>query len=291
MVVPRSAPADDATGHHYDELDGFYREVWGDHVHHGLFATGRENRKVGAATVEAATDALAVRVVDASGVRRGERAVDVGCGYGATAHLAAVRTGAHVVGLTLSEAQAAVARARPVPAGVPAPEVLVRDWLANGLPDAAFDAAWAVESTSHMPERPRVFTEAARVLRPGGRLVLCVWMTRESPGPAETRGLLEPICREGRLAGMGSASENRAWLEGAGLVVEREEDWSRAVARTWTVVAGRVARGIATDARYRRFLRDATQRERAFVLTVLRIRAAYATGAMRYGFFVARKPA
>ncbi|HEX9953509.1 MAG TPA: methyltransferase domain-containing protein [Rubricoccaceae bacterium] len=284
MVTPRSAPAADATGHHYDELDGFYREVWGDHVHHGLFATGRE-------TVAEATDALAVRVVAASGVQRGERAVDIGCGYGGTASVAAFRTGAHVLGLTLSEAQAAEARARPVPEGVPAPEFFVQDWLANGLPDAAFDAAWAVESTTHMHDRPRVFTEAARVLRPGSRLVLCVWMTREHPGPAETRWLLEPICREGRLAGMGSASENRAWLEGAGLVVEREEDWSRAVAQTWTVVARRVARGIATDARYRRFLRDASQRERAFAFTVLRIRAAYATGAMRYGFFVARKPA
>ncbi|HEX8297553.1 MAG TPA: methyltransferase domain-containing protein [Rubricoccaceae bacterium] len=284
MVLPRSAPAADATGHHYDELDGFYRDVWGDHVHHGLFATGRES-------VAEATDALAARVVDASGVRPGERAVDIGCGYGATAHLAAVRTGAHVLGLTLSEAQAAAARMRTVPEGVPAPTFLVQDWLDNGLPDAAFNAAWAIESTTHMPDRPRVFTEAARVLRPGGRLVLCVWMTRENPGPAERRWLLEPICREGRLAGMGSASENRAWLEGAGLVVEREEDWSRVVAKTWTVVARRVARGIATDARYRRFLRDATQRERAFVLTILRIRAAYATGAMRYGFFVARKPA
>lgn len=283
MVVPRSALAADATGHHYDELDAFYREVWGDHVHHGLFETGRE-------TVEAATDALAVCVIEASGVGPGARAVDIGCGYGATVHLAAVRTGARVVGLTLSAAQAAVARARPVPAGVPAPEFVVRDWLANGLPDATFDAAWAVESTTHMPDRPRVFAEAARVLRPGGHLVLCVWMIRERPGPAETRWLLEPICREGRLAGMGSASENRAWMEDAGLVVEREEDWSRAVARTWTLVAARVARGIATDARYRRFLRDATQTERAFALTVLRIRAAYATGAMRYGFFVARKP-
>ncbi|MEM6327021.1 MAG: SAM-dependent methyltransferase, partial [Bacteroidota bacterium] len=70
----------------------------------------------------------------------------------------------------------------------------------------------------------------------------------------------------------------------------REEDWSRQVARTWTVVARRVAARLATDARYRLFLRDGTEADRVFALTVARLRLAFAVGAMRYGFFVARKP-
>ncbi len=283
MIVPRSDLAADAVGGHYDDLDAFYRDVWGEHVHHGLFAHRRQS-------VAEATEALAARVLEAAGVGEQSRAVDVGCGYGLTAHLAAVRTGARVTGLTLSAEQAAVARQRPVPEGVPPPEIVVRDWLANGLPSAHFDAAWAVESTTHMPDRPRVFEEIARVLKPGGRFVLCVWMTGSDPSPREVRFLLEPICREGRLAGMGSAAENRAWIEGAGLVVEREEDWSRAVAPTWNHVARRVARGLVTDARYRQYLRDASRTDRVFALTVLRIAAAYWLGAMRYGFFVARKP-
>ena len=282
MIVPRTDLARDSVGNHYDELDRFYREVWGEHLHHGLWTDRRQS-------VEVATDALAQHVLDAAGVGEGTRAVDVGCGYGMTAHLGALR-GAHVTGLTLSSEQAAVASARPVPEAATPPEILVRDWLANGLPDAFFDAAYAVESTTHMPDRPRVFAEVARVLRPGGRFALCVWMTTPSPRQWEVDRLLEPICREGRLAGMGSAAENRAWIEGAGLVIEREADWSRAVARTWSLVAGRVARGIATDARYRRYLRDASQRDRRFVLTVLRIVLAYRLGAMRYGFFVACKP-
>lgn len=283
MIVARAPLPADAVGGHYDELDAFYREVWGEHVHHGLFLTGTE-------TVEEATAALAAWVLDAAGVGKGTRAVDVGCGYGGTAHLAAAR-GAAVTGLTLSEAQAAVARRRPPPAGREAPTILVRDWLANGLPDGAFDAVYAIESTTHMPERPRVFEEVARVLRSGGRFALCVWMAGPAPRPWEERHLLEPICREGRLAGLGSAAENRAWIEGAGLVVEREEDWSRAVAPTWTTVAGRVAWGLLTDARYRRFLRESRHHDRRFVLTIPRLILAFRTGAMRYGAFVARKPA
>lgn len=66
MIAPRTAPAADAAGHHYDELDAFYREVWGEHVHHGLFERGSE-------TV-AATEALALRVIEAEHGHRTEQA-------------------------------------------------------------------------------------------------------------------------------------------------------------------------------------------------------------------------
>ena len=42
MIVPRRAMATSDVADHYDELDVFYREVWGEHVHHGLWRTGRE---------------------------------------------------------------------------------------------------------------------------------------------------------------------------------------------------------------------------------------------------------
>jgi tocopherol O-methyltransferase len=29
-------------GDHYDELDHYYREIWGEHVHHGLWERGDE---------------------------------------------------------------------------------------------------------------------------------------------------------------------------------------------------------------------------------------------------------
>ena len=283
MIVPRADLVHDAVGHHYDELDRFYRDVWGEHVHHGLFARGDE-------TVEEATEALIQKVAEAAQIQAGDRVCDVGCGYGGTARWLAMHRSAHVTGLTLSEAQAAYARTQPVPDGAPAPEIFVRDWLANELPDAAFDAVLAIESTTHMPERTRVFAEMARVLKPGGRLVACLWMTSETPKAWEIRHLLEPICREGRLAGMASASENRAWIEATGLEIECVDDLSAEVARTWTICIRRVAVGLLTKPAWRRYLQDARQRDRVFTMTLPRLRAAFATGAMRYGFVVARKP-
>jgi tocopherol O-methyltransferase len=141
-----------------------------------------------------------------------------------------------------------------------------------------------------MPERQRVFDEMARVLRPGGRVVACVWATSASPRPWQVRYLLEPICREGRLYGMGSLDENEAWLEAAGLEVSIVDDLSRHVRATWTRVACRVAVGLLKNPVYKRYLFDRRQRERVFALTVPRLWLAYRTGALRYGFLVAQKP-
>ena len=279
MIEPRLPSSPEAVAQHYDRLDAFYRDLWGNAVHHGLWMTGRE-------TPAEAADALTRRVVDAVSPARGMQVCDVGCGYGAISH-ALADAGALVSGLTLSEAQASVARMSSANGN---PTFLVRDWLDNRLASASFDAVVAVESTTHMPERQRAFDELARVLKPGGRLVLCVWMTSEAPTRWQTRHLLEPICSEGRLAGLGTATENHQWITNAGLEVDLEEDWSHRVARTWTVVARRVATGLVADSRIRQFISDATETDRIFALTVARLRLAFAVGAMRYGFFAARKP-
>jgi tocopherol O-methyltransferase len=283
MIRPRRPLAPRAVARHYDELDPFYRAVWGEHLHHGLWERGDE-------TVEQAVEALVRRVADEGRIGPGSTVCDVGCGYGGTAQWLAERRGARVLGLTLSAVQAEVARARLAEAGVSGVEIRMGDWLANGLEAESFDVALALESTTHMPDRPRVFAELARVLRPGGRLVACIWLSAERPGALARRLLLEPICSEGRLEGLASASENRAWIEASGLTLERCEDLSAKVARTWSVCVGRVARALVRDPAYRRFLFDGAQGERIFARTLVRLWLAYRTGAMEYGLFVARKP-
>ncbi len=42
MIVPSELPSSTDVAEHYDELDWVYREIWGEHVHHGLWLTGVE---------------------------------------------------------------------------------------------------------------------------------------------------------------------------------------------------------------------------------------------------------
>ncbi|HEV7251549.1 MAG TPA: class I SAM-dependent methyltransferase [Mesorhizobium sp.] len=282
MIVPKKVQTAAAVARHYDELDPFYREVWGEHVHHGLWRTGRESPRE---AVEALIDHLAERL----GLQHGQKACDIGCGYGGTARRLAERFGAHVTGLTISSVQAA--RAQALAVNHPEVEILCRDWLQNGLPDTSFDRAWSIESSEHMEDKSRFFAEAFRVLRPGGRLGVYAWLSRETPSMWEIRHLLEPICREGRLPGMGTESEYREWAQAAGFRVIGFKDLSRNVRRTWTICAQRLARKLATRGDYRRFLLSARAENRVFALTLPRLILAYRTDAMRYGLLVAEKPA
>lgn len=281
MIVPDIAQNTDAVTRHYDMLDSFYREIWGDHVHHGYWSTGRES-------VREATEALVELLADRLALSPGQDLCDIGCGYGATAELLSQRHGVSVLGVTLSPKQLAVAVERAARRRKLA--FVRRDWLANGCQDAQFDRAYAIESSEHMADKRLFFAEAFRTLRPGGRLGICAWLARSDAKRWEVRYLLEPICREGRLPGMGTEIEYRSMAEEVGFRIASFEDLSRQVRRTWSLIIKRVIGKLITDARYRQFLRDATASERIFALTVLRIWIAYRTGSMRYGLLTVEKP-
>lgn len=277
MIIPRETQDVRAVADHYDELDPFYREIWGSHVHHGLWRTGRESR-------DEAIEALSLLVAERLGIARGGTLVDIGCGYGATARLLAERFGAEVTGLTVASQQAAHSVG-----GHGGVTILHRDWLANGLPVAHFDGAYAIESSEHIVDKQLFFAEAHRVLRPGGLLVVCAWLAREHPRPWEVRYLLEPICREGRLPSMGSAREYLAMAAAAGFSYRSFEDLSRQVRRTWDVVIATVLGRALTMPRYRNFLGDKQARNRIFATTLPRLALAYRTGSMRYGLLTLEK--
>lgn len=196
--------------------------------------------------------------------------------------------GARVTGLTVSRAQYEHARSQK-PQGTN-PDYLLRDWLVNQLEPASFEAVVAIESTEHIADLQRFFTEAERVLVPGGRLVVCAWLTRDNPVNWERQFLLEPICREGRLRGMGSAHEYEQLARAAGLVPTGFRDVSRQVKRTWAVCTGRVLRGFLSQPAYRQFLLHGRSTHKIFALTVPRIWLAYELGSMRYGILTAVKP-
>ncbi|MGJ9402246.1 class I SAM-dependent methyltransferase [Arthrobacter sp. KK5.5] len=276
MIVPDIPQTAVAVADHYDELDPVYRRVWGEHVHHGFWATGRE-------TPAEAVEALVDTVGDRLGLMPAEACVDIGCGYGSTARRLAATRSVRVTGFTLSTEQAHYAAARPA-SGV---DIHLRDWLANGLPDGSADAAWAIESSEHMVDKPAFFAEVHRVLSPGGRLVVCAWLAETGASGWKVRHLLEPICREGRLPSMGTREEYESMARAAGFSIDGYEDVSRRVGRTWTICALRLGKALAVDRETRRLALGA--RNRIFVLSIPRLILAYRTGAMRYGIFTLSK--
>jgi cyclopropane-fatty-acyl-phospholipid synthase len=128
--------------------------------------------KGGATTLEDAQEAKLELVCTKLGLRHGERVLDVGCGWGSFAIHAATVHGVSVLGITLAERQAELARQRVREAGVEdRVEIRVADY--RELTEEPFDAITSIGMVEHVGAE-RIDEYARRLhalLKPDGRLL------------------------------------------------------------------------------------------------------------------------
>lgn len=115
-------------------------------------------------------------LVEHAALQPGECVLDVACGTGVVARLAAQKVGAegHVTGLDLNPGMLAVARSLPPVSGAPITWVESSAGAMDVL-DAAFDVVVCQQGFQFFPDQPAALREIHRVLVPGGRVALSVW--------------------------------------------------------------------------------------------------------------------
>jgi SAM-dependent methyltransferase len=106
----------------------------------------------------------------------GERILDLACGTGLVARLAAPAVGftGQVTGLDLNPGMLTVARSLPPPSGPPITWIQ-GSAVAMNFPNASFDVVLCQQGLQFFPNRPVALREMYRVLVPGGRVLVSVW--------------------------------------------------------------------------------------------------------------------
>jgi len=111
---------------------------------------------------------------DKAGITPQDEVLDAGCGIGGSSIWMAREHGNRVTGITISAKQAAYAREHARRHGVGERVAFeVADFCATPFADASFDVVWALESSCHALNKGDFLREAWRVLKPGGRIVVC----------------------------------------------------------------------------------------------------------------------
>lgn len=140
------------------------------------------------------------RAADLAGVGPGERALDVATGTGdlAVALASRVTPGGEVVGVDFSEGMLAVARSK-----APALRFEAGNALALAYPDGAFDTATVGFGARNFADLDRGLAEMARVVRPGGKVVVLEITSPRRPPLSWFFGLWfdRIVPRLGRIAG------------------------------------------------------------------------------------------
>jgi ubiquinone/menaquinone biosynthesis C-methylase UbiE len=121
-----------------------------------------------------------VALVEALGPEPGDRWLDVGCGAGNLAELAA-GAGARVTGIDLSPRLIEVAKARAEAGGYEI-EYRVGDAENLDVGDASFDKVTSSVAMIFAPDHEAAARELARVTRPGGRLAFSAWTPEGTVG-------------------------------------------------------------------------------------------------------------
>lgn len=203
---------------YYEAVQPLYSALWSRHaVHYGLWEFGTRKHRESLRNLDRC-------IASHLELPPGARVLDAGCGIGGTGRHLAVEHGLRVVGITLSPSQARracrLSRALPPPRR---PLFLLADYTRSGFAAASFDGIVAVESACHADRKLAFLTEAARLLRPGGRLVVADGF-RATDLTLGDDVRYQALCTGMALPSLAGATEFVELVRSAGLVVERNVD-------------------------------------------------------------------
>lgn len=212
MDTKRAIPTPQEVGLFYDRMGEVLTPLMGGTCHYGYWEGPDDNSSFGEAA-ERLTEIM-IRKLD---VGPGDVVLDLGCGMGKPAIRLARATGARVIGISVSANDVEKASDLAQSEGL---SHLVSFQFADAMnlpfPAESFDAALALESLQHMPDRRLALRQITRVLRPGGQLVLSDFFQR-FPVSAESWPVLDHLLETWKMSALPDLDDYPHLVRAAGL--------------------------------------------------------------------------
>lgn len=286
MSDPTAAASSADVAAYYRRTQWQYYGLWSGRdtlaLHYGYWDAGVKTHRQALLRLNAV-------LAERAGVAAGDKLLDAGCGWGGSSIWLARERGAQCTGITLEPAQAGIAammaRKRRVAARA---RFAQADFTRLPFADASFDVVWAVESVCHAPDKGAFLREAARVLVPGGRLVLADFFRAEPHMDATREGLLRAWISQWVVPDLADFESFAEAAKQAGLTGIQIEDATEAI-RPSAARLYRTGLWTAPCAALFRLVRFHDAHQHANWLSSLRQYRALQAGAWRYGIVSARR--
>jgi SAM-dependent methyltransferase len=203
-------------------VSDLYAAYWHDCFHFALFENDDESR-------ETAFRRTHEKYIDAAGVRRAGKILDLGCGRGGFTDLLAANTAGEVLGIDISRSQLAhTARFSRPNLRFRRHDIMKVDALGE-----TFDAVTFVDAECYLPDKESAIGKIARVMNPGGRFLLLAWCKRSGLGGVQEELVLFPFMKYWAIPDLETPEHYRDYLRQSGLRILEMTDLNHLAKRNW----------------------------------------------------------
>jgi tocopherol O-methyltransferase len=265
----------------WNQTSDGWRTIWGPHIHHGFYA---DNSSL---TPLEAQELLINKLATSLEIAPQDKILDAGCGMGGSSIYLAKNYAAHVTGITISQKQASIAIQDAAYHRVSNVSFLIEDALRlNSFKDNSLDIIWSLESCEQFYDKSLFIQQAYRVLKPAGKLMLATWCSDKEEYEGHHAKQYKKLCLAFDLPCMPTIEYYNTLLCSHAFRISQSHDWSKEVMKSWDV-------GLSLANAYSviQLIRMGGWRGYRFIKQARLMREAFRLGRVRYGVFIAAKPA